>query len=66
MIIDVRGPEGNAFSIIGYVTKLLKASGREKEIESVTAQMMSGDYRNLLAVAEKATYGSIAFEGLED
>lgn len=66
MIIDVREPEGNAFVIIGYVRQLLKASGREKEIEAVTKDMESGNYRHLLSVAEKTTFGSITFEGLEE
>ena len=61
MIIDVTSPDGNAFAIIGYVRRLLKAAGREDEIKATVDRMMSGDYANLCAVATEATNGSIEF-----
>ncbi len=59
MEIDARGPDGNAFAIIGYVRRLLKKADREDEIAEACYRMMSGDYNNLCQVAEEVTNGSI-------
>jgi hypothetical protein len=52
-------PEGNAYYIMGQVQNLLKAAGREKEIDAVLDKMTSGNYENLCAVAKEVTFGSI-------
>lgn len=45
------GEDGNAFAIMGRVTKALKAAGNDESvIESYREQAMSGDYDHLLAV----------------
>jgi hypothetical protein len=65
MEIDARSPDGNAFAIMGYVSRLLKAAGREDELPAVMERMRSGDYRNLCAVAEEVTFGSIKVVNLD-
>lgn len=43
--------DGNAFSIMGKVTKVLKKSGFKSEyIDQYKKEAMSGDYNNLLLV----------------
>lgn len=59
MEIDKSSPQGNAFYILGAVSKLLKDVGREDEIPDVMKRMKSGDYENLCKVAEEVTHGSI-------
>ena len=65
MIIDVRGSDGNVFFIMAVVSRLLHAAGRKDDVSRVLADMKSGDYRHALAVAERETYGSITFTGLD-
>lgn len=51
MVIDLRGPQGNAFVLLGLAhgwAKQLELDG-----ESITKEMKSGDYDNLLSVMEK-------------
>lgn len=49
--IDLSGPEGNAFALIGMAGKWAKQLGLDED--EVQAEMMLGDYENLLAVMEK-------------
>lgn len=42
---------GNAFSIMGAVTKALRKAGQEDKIEKYRKEAMSGDYDNLLRVS---------------
>ena len=47
------GIDGNAFAIIGYVAKVMKKEGFEKEsIDAYRKDAMSGDYHNLLMVSK--------------
>ena len=49
--IDLSGPDGNAFALLGMAKKWGKQLGLDwKEIQS---QMMSGEYDNLLDVMEE-------------
>jgi hypothetical protein len=49
--IDLSGPEGNAFMLIGMASKWSKQLGLDpKEIQD---DMTSGDYDHLLSVIEK-------------
>lgn len=59
MDIDAKSPMGNAFCIMGVVSKLLKEVGRGDEVKAATERMMAGDYDNLCKVAEEITFGSI-------
>ena len=50
-VIDLRGPEGNAFYLLGYVDLVGKRmQWSPSRIERVKRQMMSGDYQNLVQV----------------
>jgi hypothetical protein len=50
--VQLVGEDGNAFMIIGRVTKALRKAGNPKEvIDSFTSQATAGDYTHLLAVA---------------
>ena len=49
--IDLTGPDGNAFVLIGYASRLSKQLGLDSK--QVTTEMMSGDYEHLLTTFEK-------------
>jgi predicted CopG family antitoxin len=60
--IDLRGPDGNAFAIIGICKNIYKQLPdlkkamfpiENKSISDITNEMMSGDYENLLEVVDK-------------
>jgi hypothetical protein len=52
--VKLSGRDGNAFAIIGAVTKALRANGVEsKDVKQFTDDAMSGDYNHLLQVAMK-------------
>ena len=48
-VVDLTGPDGNAFALMGLASRLAKQLG----IESPTAEMMKGDYEHLLEVFDK-------------
>ena len=48
IVIDLTGPDGNAFALMGLANKLAKQLGLDSEI--IINDMMSGDYENLLEV----------------
>lgn len=48
----VKGPiDGNAYAIMGAVTKALRRAGLADKIDEYRTKAMSGDYDNLLAVS---------------
>ena len=51
VVIDLTGPEGNAFALIGYANRFAKQLGLDGK--AITNEMMSGDYENLLEVFDK-------------
>jgi len=52
--VALAGEDGNAFAIIGRVSKALRKAGADKEyIDQYHAEAMSGDYDNLLCVTMK-------------
>jgi len=52
--MDIDGPDGNAFAIMGRVQAALKKAGATKEeLTQYSMDSMSGDYENLLATADK-------------
>jgi hypothetical protein len=56
--IDISGPAGNAFSLMGQARSFGKQLGWSNEVISkITADMMSGDYENLLQVFD-TNFGS--------
>ena len=50
-VIDLSGPEGNAFVLLGIAKQICKELGTD--FDAVAAEMKSGDYDNLVAVFEK-------------
>ena len=48
--IDLTGPQGNAFCLLGYAKQFAKQLG--KDWEDINKRMTSGDYENLLKVFE--------------
>jgi len=49
--IDLTGPDGNAFVLIGYAKRL--ARQLDLDGKKIADEMMSGDYENLIDVFEK-------------
>lgn len=49
--IDLTGPQGNAFFLIGQATTLAKQLG--KDAAAIKAEMMAGDYEHLLQVFDR-------------
>tara|TARA_Y100000310_G_C20563230_1_gene754128 strand:+ start:389 stop:586 length:198 start_codon:yes stop_codon:yes gene_type:complete len=51
MTIDLSGPDGNAFALMGYAKKLGRQLGFNRgEIQEIIDLMKNGDYQNLLEV----------------
>jgi len=59
MVADVKHPDvkvrlvgedGNAFAILGKVSKALKRAGYKEDAEEFLTEAMSGDYNHLLRV----------------
>lgn len=48
IIIDLNGPEGNAFALLGLAIKLSKEL--ELDGDEILEEMKSGDYENLIQV----------------
>ncbi len=51
--IDITGPKGNAFALMGEAKNIAEQIGLEKdEINEILAEMKAGDYDNLCNVFE--------------
>jgi len=48
LIIDLTGPDGNAFVLLGYAKKL--ASQLDLDFDVIRTEMTYGDYENLIQV----------------
>jgi len=48
LVIDLTGPDGNAYVLLGYASRFAKQLGLD--VDKVTTEMTSGDYENLLQV----------------
>ena len=51
VIVEMRGPSGNAFCVMGAVAKALRSAGRGDLVEEYLRKATSGDYENLLKVS---------------
>ena len=49
IIVDLTGPDGNAYALMGLANRLAKQLG----FKSPTEEMMRGDYEHLLEVFDK-------------
>ena len=52
-VIDLQGPQGNAFALMAYADDFLRQMGRRHEFNAMRTDMMSGDYDNLIRIFEK-------------
>ena len=58
-VIDLTGPQGNAFYLLGTAANLMKQLDYESEqAEAVLSEMRSSDYENLIKTFD-AYFGSI-------
>ena len=55
VIIDLTGPDGNAFALMGYAKQFARQLGLDSN--KIINEMTSGDYENLLEVFDK-NFGS--------
>lgn len=51
--VKLTGRDGNAFAIIGAVTKALRSAGQADKVAAFREEAMSGDYDHLLQTAMK-------------
>lgn len=51
IVIDLSGPEGNAFVLMGYARQYAKQLGLDDK--AIVSEMMEGDYENLLEVFDR-------------
>ena len=56
IVIDLTGPDGNAFNLLGVANRLGKQLGMDTE--ALIERMTSGDYENLVQEFDKA-FGNI-------
>lgn len=53
-VIDLTGPDGNAYALLAYATRFGKQLQFEEEkINKVHEEMTAGDYENLVSVFDK-------------
>jgi len=50
-VIDLTGPDGNAYALMGYAVRFAKQL--ELDATQIREEMMAGDYENLVAVFDK-------------
>ena len=55
IIIDLTGPDGNAFALMGYAKRFAKQLGLDSS--EIINEMTSGDYEHLLEVFDE-NFGS--------
>lgn len=56
IVIDLTGPEGNAYNLLGVANRLGKQLGMDTK--ALQSRMTSGDYENLVQEFDKA-FGAI-------
>ena len=52
-VIDLQGPQGNAFALIAYAEDFLRQMNQSHLFEMMRTEMMSGDYNKLIGIFEK-------------
>ena len=53
LVIDLQGPDGNAFAVIGSATKLLNKVASKEDIRAYRTTDTSGTYENLLKASKE-------------
>ncbi len=51
VVVELRGPSGNAFCVMGAVVEALRRNGHREMIADYRRKATSGDYENLLKVS---------------
>jgi len=51
--IDLTGPDGNAYCLLGYAKTYCDQLKGTKDWDKISAEMKSGDYENLVAVFDR-------------
>jgi hypothetical protein len=51
-VIDLSGPEGNAFYLMAVVKKTFRRSGASELGDEIVSEMMKGDYEHLVKTFE--------------
>ena len=51
IVIDLTGPEGNAYCLLGYASQYAKQLGLDSK--KIQDEMTTGDYENLVKVFDK-------------
>ena len=51
-VIDLQGPDGNAFFLMAQADSWLRQMKRRDEFSAMRTEMMSGDYENLVRIFE--------------
>jgi len=65
--IDLLGPDGNAYVLMGYTKQVLRAMGYSGvEIREVLDDMMSSDYKHLVDTMLEVTEGYITVNDYEE
>jgi hypothetical protein len=54
IIIDLTGPDGNAFALMGYAKRFATQLGWKDKGSALIQEMMSSDYEHLLEVFDNA------------
>lgn len=49
-VINLTGPDGNAFALMGYAIRFGRQIYTEDEVDKILEDMQSGDYENLIKV----------------
>jgi len=50
VVINLNGPQGNAYYLMGVVQSTFTRSGARELGQSIVKQMMEGDYENLIRI----------------
>ena len=62
-IINLDGPDGNAFNLIGLAVRIMRDSRMtEEEIAPIVEEMKSSDYKNLVMTFDNYFKGSVILE----
>ena len=60
IVIDLTGPDGNAYALMAYATRFAKQYGLDEKV--IIKEMTSGDYENLLKVFDRYFGGFVILE----
>ena len=60
IVIDLTGPDGNAYALMAYATRFAKQLDLDDKV--IIKEMSSGDYENLLQVFDRYFGGFVILE----